>query len=298
MAWSYYTLDSDFTAAVGANKPFMAANSIISPTTAKWTEVGGVASTDRTHADYPACRAYDGFVDFITKPNTTSSSTWYYVLDLGSLRYFNAAALIGFGSWAPGATVITVEVADNSTFATNLTEIATLTVGTNRTPIAYVSDGTKLCRAQYVRIKFAAASPFTPQVGEIILMRTRQLKTNPDEPWDVNGMASNTESSTTAGGKVFQVRNYTRQRTINAALVAHEDKWAAEILGFHRDHCRGNGTFVWCDRSGDWPEEWNLMCRDSEDFSFPVSDYCRREFPLEAHEQGPEAYYLDVELNP
>jgi hypothetical protein len=297
MAWSSSAIPAAILAARAADKPLLGTNIIVAPSTAKWTEAGGVASTDRTLATHPACRAYDGLGGLYTKPNTTSSATWYLVFDLGSLKYFDMVAL--FVDWSTvGSSTFTIEVADNSTFATNLTSIGAPSQGyTNRSNLTPLGDGATLYRAQYVRLKITRATPFTPQVGELMLLRTRQLKSNPDEPWGPDDLESNTETTTTAGGVVHKTRWYNRQRRIAAQIVTGESTWADEVIAFNRECARGNGSFVWCDRPTASPALWNLMLRDDDNFQFPYSDFCRREFTLEAHEQGPQSYYLDVEVN-
>lgn len=299
MAWSSSAIPAAILAARTANKPQLGTNVIISPSTAKWTEVGGVASTDRTLATHPTCRAYDGLGGLNTKPDTTSSATWYLVFDLGALKYFDNVACIAPNMPAHYlATVITVEIADNPTFATNLTTVATIKYS-GQTHHAYSAmvDPSLIYCAQYVRLKMVHGVPFAPEIGELMLLRTRQLKTNPEEPWGPDDMDSNTETTTTAGGVVHKTRWYNRQRRIAAQIVTGETTWADEVIAFNRECARGNGSFVWCDRPTASPQLWNLMVRDDDNFQFPYSDFCRREFTLEAHEQGPQAYYLDVEVN-
>lgn len=297
MAWSSSAISATILAARTANKPLLGTNVIIAPSTARWTEVGGVASTDRTLATSPACRAYDGLSGLMTMPNTTSSATWYLVFDLGALKYFDAVCINAELGTFGGATT-TIEIADNATFATNLTTVATTDVVTmRRSSVKFLGDGATLYLAQYVRVKIAAGAPITPQIGELSLLRTRQLKSQPDEPWGPDDMAANSETVTTPGGVIHKTRWHERQRMISAQLVTGESTWADEVIAFNRECARGNGSFVWCDKPTSTPGVWNLMVRDDDNFTFPYSDFCRREFTLDAHEQGPQAYYLDVEVN-
>lgn len=300
MAWSSSAISASILAARAANKPLLGTNVIVAPSATRWVAAASFASTDYAQAAYPICRAYDGLPGLPTIPSTAASNIWYILFDLGSNKSFDSAAVMTSQSGLVGKSIL-IEVADDSAFSTNYTGIGTIPISTiNRTEIKPLGDGSTLYSARYVAVAVyggVGGANFVPEIGEVMLLRTRQLKSNPDEPWGPDDMAASSETTTTAGGVIHKTRWHERQRMISAQIVTGESTWADEIIAFHRECVRGNGSFVWCDRPTAAPASWNLMMRDDDNFQFPYSDFCRRELTLEAHEQGPQAYYLDVEVN-
>ena len=82
--WTFAALATWETTARAADRPLLGAQAIPNPPdVSRWSEIGQIGSTDRTLTGNPTARINDGFVNFITKHDTTNDDVWYLVFDFG-----------------------------------------------------------------------------------------------------------------------------------------------------------------------------------------------------------------------
>lgn len=303
MAYSSAALAAYESARFALDKPVFLTQAIpISPTSAKWHNSG--STTDRTDPDYPARRAYDGLPGFVTKPTTVSADKeWYYELGISAAGVeFDALAIIGHNLGtlhAGGALTVTLEVSDAANFAGAVSVPITVTAGasnyrmlildlhhTGAVPLRYSA-------VRYARIKIIrGATNFTPEIGELLLLRRRQMKYAPSLPYDPTSLHSVSETARTMGGVNYRTSYASGFYHLSATLVSHESGYVADAIAAFRDTNYGTHPFVWLPLPTSAPTSWYLLNIDDPDFDYPVEGLAKRTWQLEATEQGPENYYV------
>jgi len=306
MAWSSAALASYETARLALDKPLIAAQAIpVSPSYAKWVEEAQVAAgnittwTDRSATANPARRAYDGYPGYITKQSGTNDDIWYYCLDLGALTAFDCAFLVGHNAGTLGlVNDLVLQVADDNAFSTNLTTVGNFGQPSDDTRVADLTlvDGgtTSRITAQYVWLKWdKTGTNITPEIGELILGRRRQLEYKPIRPYDEYALSESSELVDTKGGVIHKSLYARRGRELAGDLWVTDSTYLADLVAFFRA-CRG--PFVWVENPSSAAASWNLMMREGG-LSIPQTDANLRKWAISAMEQGDESYYLDVEEN-
>jgi hypothetical protein len=301
MAWSSAVLSADETAWAAADKPIIAASVIpVSPTVARWTEVGEITSTDRTLATAPSRYAFDGWGHLRTTPNATASSTWYYVFDLGAAYTFDAWGFYGHNFSSLALTGIYLQIADAGTFATNLQTIwtGTATWGDSRflgldvhhtgaVPLRYSG-------VRYIRIKLEKGSNFTPSLGELWLWRRRQLQFQPERPFDPGAVDTDSENTRTFGGVGMSHRRNGGRFPLSGAWNITGTTPQQDIADWHGQLNDGTRPFLWCRLPASAPLSFHIVRLPDPSLRFPfLSDKpLVRRLEIDAEEQGPEDYYL------
>ncbi len=308
--WTTATLSAAETANRAADKPLLGVQMIpTSPTVERWNTEGTIAGGDHCDASYPARRAQDGFPHLVTKTDGSAGLGWFFVIDFGTAGCtFDFVALMGcnFATWLPSAAV-TFELDNGNpnpgdtpdgTF-TNIVTVASFAAPTTNdrlidldchhtgaVPLRY-SD------VRYARLHFVNnATPYTPEIGELIVGRSYQLPYNPDRPFADYGLMDNAEISKSEGGVVQKISYYRRcfdlayESTLTS--TTERDDW----LAFYR---ASGGAFLWVPQPTTAPNSFRLMMRTLDEAAMPRDVGQVRRVRLEATEQGPERFYLDQE---
>jgi hypothetical protein len=301
MAWSSAEISAADLALLAADKPILGSNAIpASPTTAIWSEVGGAASTDRTYAGYPTSRAFDGLCHYYTRPDITTTATWYLVFNFGSTIEFDFIAILGHNFYDIGVTAVTLEVSDaadfsgavsipvKSSFANNLRFIQLAPHHTGSVGLRYSS-------VQYARLKITHSGNFTvqPLIRELILGRRCQLKRKPNAPYDPTSLHSSSSLLSTEAGVVYAYAMSMGRRNLEATLEEYESTYIEEIIAWFRRINYGTAPFLWIENPTTSPASWNFFVLSDSNLNFPVQNYLDRVVQISAIEQGPESYYLD-----
>jgi len=205
------------------------------------------------------------------------------------------AALVGhyFGTLA--ITTCQVQIADNAAFDSNLQTVADFGAqSTDDRDIDLVLEhgggsALRYSSVRYVRLKLVAPGNVTPQLGELILGRRRQLKYKPDVPFDNQAYVNEEETTRSQGGVTQRVIYHRNRLRIDAAWVIDTSDYITDWRAFWAA-CRG--PFLWCYAPTSAPASWSYMIRDMEEIDFPLTGPTKREAKLVADEQGPEAYFL------
>ena len=106
-------------------------------------------------------------------------------------------------------------------------------------------------------------------------------------------MLENGEIVDSVNGTLRKILYARRGRELSGQFDITDTAYRDDLIAFFRA-CRG--PFVWIENPNSAPTEWNLMMREGG-LSIPRTAANLRKYTIAAIEQGPEASYLDVELN-
>lgn len=306
MAWSSAALAAYETAQLALDKPLIAAQVVpASPTYAKWVDAGQIGAgdistwTDRSASANPARRAYDAYPGYVTKQSGTNDDVWYYALDLGAAIAFDCAFLIGHNAGTLSlVNDLVLQIADDNDFSTNLQTVGNFGQPADDDRLADLSlnhgGANRRYTAQYVWLKWdKTGTNITPEIGELILARRRQLEYKPDRPFDEYALSEDAGSILTAGGITHKTLYSRRGLELAGNFVVDSATYTNDLVAFFRD-CRG--SFVWVDNPSSAPASWHMMVREGP-LSIPREAASKRRHRIVGVEQGPEEYFLDVEEN-
>ena len=277
------------------------------PAIAKWVEsaqvgAGSLATwTDRTDADYPIGRAWDGLPGLDTRPDSTSSSIWYlcFDIDVNSVE-IDCAMIIGHQLGTDAATGVELEIADDADFSTNLFTVTNWSAPSDNTRLVDIdlrtsgaTEAERISSLRYARFKFTKGAPWTPKINEVILGRRYQLKHQPQRPHNPERFLRNAARVRTEGGVVHSTLYSQNQFELRAALLAHETTHIDDIVNFHTG-CRGPMAYL--PNPNTDTQRVYLMTIENDVADFDYTGWSRREGSVDAIEQGPESYFAKVEL--
>ncbi|MEK0431764.1 MAG: hypothetical protein RL139_1568 [Gemmatimonadota bacterium] len=312
MAYAIGTLSAGNQSAYLADKPlFLGRNALAYYNAAPQWRTGGSgtwAETDTTNSTWPTSLTYDRYQHIASRPAGSSASLFYLLLDLDSTagESIDSVAILGnnFCSYSGNTVTVTIQIADDSTFSSNVRTIATWTcnysaLGSQRLtcwnlgPSGGAYEVYTSLRYARLRIQgstnFSSATP--PEVSELILGRRRQMSAAPDEPWDPYGFESDVIDH--RGGTGVDTR-YTRveaRRHLRPTWTpSPSDRYslddAATVLALYRDTAHGTRPFLWCEApySSPFIAQWMLA---SGGFSLPYVSVLQKSFGLDMMEQAP-----------
>jgi len=302
MDWSSASLAAYETAQLALDKPLLAAQVIpVSPAYAKWVnnvsvESGNITTwTDGSKSSQPARFGYDGRPGLITTVESSSYQRWFYAVDLGSLVEFDCAFIIGHNFGSLSLKSVRLQVADDNSFTTNLTELYNFGSPGDDSRLSALSLSGGRITAQYVwlRIDNGGVGNIVPELGEFILGRRRQLEYKPQRPYDIYALSEESSIKKNPNGVISKTVYSRRGRELTGDLWVTDDTYLADLVAFYRQ-CRG--PFVWVENPSSAPSSWHFMMRDGP-LMIPDTNPGLRNYRLVADEQGPQSMYLDVEEN-
>lgn len=303
MAWASAELSADYQAWMAANKPLLLGeNHVRNATTIKWTTSFDLSATDITAAAGPSSYLHDGYTDLVNTSNSGGTNR-YLLIDFGTPVDFDTVAIMGTNFASMGATRVLIDIADDSTFSTNLVALtdwytaSTDPVRRLRAELYHTGSTPRLYTdVQYFALVFVAGgSAPLPEIGELFVGQRRQMKTNPFGAWDKMQLRNRQTLVEAAGGPLTKYVYNAGRRQIRARFGPHEDDTIADLAGLYRDDTSwGEYPFVWCDEPTSNPDDCNMMVFDQDTWASPYNGPQQREFFLSASEQGPD--YLELEL--
>ena len=297
MAVTFADLSSDETTYLGLDKPIIGASVLLTTHTLEWRTSGSFASgSDATDASYPAIRAADGKTHLHTRP-ASNQTTWYYMLNTGTTTIsFDFIVIIGhfFGT---DSTTVSVEVADNNAFTTNLREIASWTPSDDNRLVDLSllhtgADAQRYSTVQFLRVKTTGAS-HKPEIGELFLGRRRQLKHKPNLNWDSYGRFSESANFVSQSGVVTRYTHHKGRRDIVANFNPHETAFQTDFTDWFEQIDYGQKPFIWIDDPSTTPGDAHLMMMTESSMEFPFVGPNERTLLIEAREQGPDFLSLE-----
>jgi hypothetical protein len=293
MAYSSAALSANVLAAMAADKPLILGTNVLRDMAAadlQWRTTGSFSSgSSGTDTSYPTRRLYDGYVSLATRPSS-AQNTWYLLMQWSSAVAFDSICIIGHNF---GAMTVTLQVADDAAFTSNLVTLATWTLAgatlKRQTSFALTHAGgsaLKYSAVSYARLKFDGTS-LRPEIAEILLGERRQLLHNPAEPWAPDDYHSEVSDVRTLGGQMTRYMWYRGQRRISAELSTYDTASATDLVTLYTtDLAYGTKPFLWVDQPTTAPQKAFLMMLDDPDQSIPYDGPCERNWQIEATEQG------------
>jgi len=285
MAWSEVDIPAAEQALFEKDKPFILAQNLLRTATPTWVDSTGANAFNAT---FPPVRVHDGYTDLATRPTDLTNATYYLRFDLGALREFDTVA---FPRHLVGGYDVSLEVADNSAYSTNLTTVhpaITVPANAGRFIMTALSSttGRKIITARYVRIKIVKASgTAVPNLFEVCLGKRIQLSHNPDVPYDPDAQAPSLATAVSYSGRRTNYIRHGRQRFIRGALTTSGTE-AAAILAGYKD-AQGNARPVVYSPAPFTRGQDFLFGFMATDFDMPYAGPIDRRYSIDFEEQGP-----------
>ena len=219
---------------------------------------------------------------------------------------FDTLCITGHNLNSMGAVSVSLEIADSSSFGTNLIEIAKYTVSgstDNRILITnlnsaggsstYDANGTaqRYSSVAYARIKIIHSTTAVPKVGEIFLGTRHQLQRNPDVPWNNKNEFSNTTDFTSLSGIVKRYVAYRGQALRNFKASISADAEITVIDDWFNAINEGTKPFLYIETPSSNADAY-LMILDDAALRFPLVGPFERVLEFSMTEQPP---FLSIE---
>jgi hypothetical protein len=293
MAWSSASLSADEVSNAAADNPLAVGLHALSGSSlaAEWNDTGSLADTDDSATGYPAANAADFRGSVPTKPTGTDTD-WYWCADLGAsgVPDVDMALLLGHNMGTLGGMTVTLQIADDSAFSTNLQTIATWSPGTSTLRlVSYTlkhtgSDALRYSSLRYVRLRFQNAGAVTPSFGELWLGRRRQLTVRPTVGYDeTEAVAAATDFVADDRSSIrYQWADGIGRRVLDFPALSSTD--AATVKSLRDDCKRGGRPVLWCDKPASEPDRTMLMLPPPE-LRRPNLGGSKRSFTMTLNEQ-------------
>lgn len=303
MAYSVADIPAADRDLAAANKPILLGrNWLRSAGTFRGWDADGVSTfTNIAAATFESKFAGDDHDYLVTKPNAAANNQ-YFVFDFGSEGMtFDSFALLNHNLGTITGVTVTLWVTNDPSLEGNWTQIASIgpVVGNKRLVELVLKDSGSVARrfssVRYFRVRFAKGSAHTPQFGEMILSRRRQLKHAPNVPWDPNRWQSRASVFEAASGATTNYVLHKGRRRIAASFNPHEDAFISDLeTFFETDTDFGTKTFMYIDRPAAAPTDASWMRLDEAALSANLVGFTERDFSIVAEEQGPNFLKLGV----
>lgn len=296
MAWSSAALTAAEIAAALADKPCLIAKNVVETVDASgamWKQ-GGLwsAGADETATNYEAAYAYDRGHSYETKP-ATAQTTWYYLMKWAGGTEFDTCHILGHNFGTIGGLTVTLQIADDTAFSTNLQTIATWTPGSSTLRLGEMklrhtgSAALRYTGVLYARLGITKGSTFTPEIGELWLGRRRQLLHRPNNPYNPDDRSwAGSEFDSMSGVRTRTVDHEGRARVSGTWDLADSTE-IADVLLFRDDSGYLSKPFLYVDEPETAAHAAWLMFHQGSGFALPSPAPIARPFSLELEEQAP-----------
>lgn len=280
-------------AALAKDKPFYTgSNRFASSHTTAWktgSTATWAAGSDVTESGYPGTRMCDDLSNLRGRPNT-SNANFCLLFDFGAAGIdFDVVALLNHN--LPAAATVSGVVSDANTFSPNQSiGVATVTAGRR----VVIPQATRFVGVRYLRLLLQLGSSMKPEIGEVFIGGRVQLNWRPDVPYDDQELASQGVLKTTTPGGITRVVNLgpKGQRRLRAQNLLNAAAVQANVLASWKEH-GGARPFLWVDNPLTAPYRAAWVHQDDPSIYRPGIDAMKRQWNLEAHEQGP--HYVALE---
>jgi len=272
MAWSFSSISAADLAYLAANRPLAITTQAVGPFSAvapyQWSIVAGsFADADVSDPDWPTRRLSDGHGYLPSKPSASLSGMFraWAMVQCNTSKPFDCAVILGhnFGSLCAAGVLVTLEVADNDTFSTNLSKVYQWgsigdyittnrrLVSTSLVPLG--ESGSKLLSGvAYARVKVQTSdsSDFLelPRIGEIILGRRRQLPFAGLHPYNYRSIRSTAFDFTSKGGVTTRYPAARGQSYFNHRFNPASASDIAIFDSIFSDCSQGQQPIVWIEK--------------------------------------------------
>lgn len=306
MAWSRASLSAAQIARTQLDKPIIAAEQVLRDGIlgAKWVQASETwASADRSAAGYELTRLGSGMPSLISFPSLTGPTvtTVRAIFSLDSVAFdclglFNLSPL-GFDH------SITVQIADDSAFSSNVQTIASWTNVQPRRLASFdlihfddpvISVFQRYSGVDWLRVTWTSASNLFAsglRLGELHLGRRRQMWVKSDvgefDDFEMDGIASVFEAH---GGDRWKYQAFGGRGVRRLAFRPHggEDiDQVSELREMWRECGYGRRPVMYCEKPNTVPNRAMMMSWEGDGFALPIEEYRNRTFSGVLMEQSP-----------
>ena len=236
-----------------------------------------------------------------SKPDTSIvgvSSTWFINIEFSNPITLDSVIVIHKNLASLGVTV-TVEIADNALFTTNLVEIANSGVlgspalGKKDSRVAFYELDHTATAAQiyttveFLRIKLTRATVFVPEIHQIVAGSRAQFLVNPLAPFDPFGNVTSTISPQSRGGAARRIGFFRGQGQFTTSFLTATQAEFDPIQDWWDRSEEGTKHFIIAPCPKSDPNDSLLMRIEPPEFFFPVPrGEIQREGAFDLIEQG------------
>jgi len=275
------------------------------------TDVGGmtqlnnleyeVTNKSTNTIDLLGINATSGYDTYTGGGKVTSVKFYNFFFTTGDEISFDTLCVLGHNLNSIGAVSVSLEIADNSAYSSNLKEIAQYTIsGTTDNRIlftnlnseggsnTYSATGTaqRYSSVAYVRLKIVHAGATAPKVGEIFLGTRYQLSRNPNVPWNNKDEHSEISDFVSQNGIIQRYVFYRGQAVRSVEMSLGSSSNIAVVDDWYNAIHEGTRSFLWIDTPSSGAE-CRLMILDSADLVFPLAGPFERNLSFTMREQPP-----------
>lgn len=298
MAWSGADISTADLAFAAADKPIIAGiNALRDPQSIKWATTANGA--DITLAANPAVRAYDGLTHLRTKPNTSGTEFWLSVQLSATVDDFDGVLVVNQSGLSGVSALLEVRISDDAGWTSNQETIASTTVSTDAR-VAFLdlqdsgaSVAQRYSTVPYFFLRFTDASTFTPEVGEVWLLRRRQMEHFPRLPFDPNMYNADYIARQSKSGAISTYVNHDARQDLSARFSADSDAEKTEFNSFIADCGYGSKPFIWVEKPNSEPEKFRIIQRMPGGIPYPLVGPFERQITIEGQELGPQFQALE-----
>ena len=214
---------------------------------------------------------------------------------------FDTLCILGHNLNSLAAISVSLEIADNSSFSSNLIEIAKYTISgatDNRILITnlnsagasstYSGGGTaqRYSAVSYARLKIIHSTSDVPEVGEIFLGTRYQMQRNPNVPWNNKDERSDVTDFISTNGMTQRYVFYRGQAVRAVEMSLAESANITVIENWYNAIHEGVKPFLWIDTPSS-SAQIRLMILDSPELVFPLVGPFERALSFSMTEQPP-----------
>lgn len=310
MAVVFATLTAAEIALAAADKPILAATPDPDFLTAGWvvgSTFGTIVSATDNDPDRPAIRAWDGLPGLQTQPDS-DNTLFTFVMEHTKGIEFDFVGFLNHNFDTIDMTTLILQIADDTLFAVNFRELM------NINPSALLSsdrrfadlslfhtgsDPIRYSQVQFMRLRITLGSSGRPLIGQVVFGRRRQLKHEPNRPWDPTDLHSLGDAFESRGGSISVTPRYKGRREITANLNPDTSPTAApsphqqDLIDWYVQTEHGILPYVWIDKPDATPNDFFFMRRREPSLEYPFVTPFTREFTLDGLEQGPTFFSQD-----
>lgn len=268
MAWSSASVSASIALSTSNDAPMFVSANVLDTTfvNIEWETTGVATGTapDDTAATAPSTFLYDWDLGARTYSDT-AATTHYIVAERtsGNFGPFDTC-LIGPNTFGDdGATAVSLQIADDDAFTTNLQTIASW-VPTDNSRLASTSlyhtgmDPLAYSSVKYVRLKIEMGGSKTPGVSEWILATRRQLNYKADLPYAPDYTESRSTIQTSRSG-VAKVYSQSRGLSTIAPIFTLDSATFSLPATIYAACDYGARPVAYIEDPGTYPERWRMV---------------------------------------
>lgn len=300
MAWSSAVIPAADLANRALDIPLVIVNQLPLATSLNWQSQNHL--TTWNNASFPQSRAYDGLTHLLTKTSAARTSLYFSAAWASPGVEVDCWCLVNHNLYTIGTTQARLTIADDADYSVNPASMTILAPTSNLRIAELTQKHTGSTARRYTAVQYMAFYVYfggaaqTPQLGELFLGRSYQLPFAPEFPDDPDHDRRKSATTETESGVITETVHNAGKYVLSANIVTDGDTEAQVMKDFWKATGRGKFPFIWIPKPTSAPNTFYLMKFADDEFRFPKVYPSRREWQLNAIEQGPEAYHARVEL--